>query len=344
MEKIKILLVGFGNIGRSVITAASRFPDLEIIGVVTRRPDKVREELNKLFTTGDSLLISVYDLKDSESYLNCGANVAIMCGGSKTDLPKQTPYFAQYFNLVDSFDIHDHIGPYIDEEGQPRIGHFQEVNIAAYHAGTTAIVGVGWDPGTFSLMRVLLSAGLGIDKAYAFYGLTEKGGLSMGHSNAVKGIPGVVDARQYTHANMETIQKLCDNPDFHPSTREMHWRECRVVIAPDADQEKIKQAIISMPAYFAPYDTTVKFVSQADLDQEKDNLSHDGLVIATGVAGYMEFKNVWISNPLGTAGFLLAYARAAYWANQDGSYGAFTTMDIPVGNLLPDFGKRLNFF
>ncbi len=332
--KTRVLLVGFGNIGRSTLKMLPQYPDLELVGIITRRPGEVAGEVEG---------VNVYPLDKPESYVGCRADVAIMCGGSKNDLPKQTPFFAWYFSVVDSFDTHGHIGPFTDEvTGQPMLGHLKTVDIMCRASMHTGHIGIGWDPGSFSLMRAFFGASLGDCKVHAFYGLGERGGLSMGHTNAIKGISGVVDARQYTHAKPSAIELIRQGGNPELSDRDKHWRECKVVIADGVDEKAIEEAIVSMPLYFAPYDTTVKFVSQAELDQEKDDQSHDGLVIAVGSAGYMEFRNVWKSNPMGTAGFLLAYARATHRANLAGHYGCFTILDTPIAELLLDQGKRVS--
>jgi diaminopimelate dehydrogenase len=206
------------------------------------------------------------------------------------------------------------------ETGQPMLGHLETVDIICRQSKHTGHIGIGWDPGTFSLMRALFGAGMAGYKVNAFYGLTPKGGLSMGHTNAIKGIPGVIDARQYTHAKLEAIDRIRNGENPELIDLDKHWRECKVV-ANEVDQQRIRETILKMPIYFEPYYTKVTFVSQAELDLEKGDLSHDGLVIISGPMGYMEFKNVWKSNPTGTAGFLLAYARATHRANQAGRCG-----------------------
>lgn len=333
-KKTKVLLVGFGNIGRSVLQILPQYPDIELVGIVTRRAKEVEKE---------KLGVFVYSLNDPQSYVSQGADVAIMCGGSRYDLPQQTPFFANYFNVVDSFDTHGHIGPYVEEDtGQPMLGHFATVDLVCRATEHTAHIAIGWDPGSFSMMRGLFTASLGGAKVYAFYGLSEKGGLSMGHTNAIKGIPGVADALQYTHAIPEAIERIRrgENPEL--SDRDKHWRECLVVTLPGASEDAIGKAIVKMPVYFEPYNTLVKFIAQADLDIRKTGQAHDGLMIATGPAGYMEFKNVWKSNPMGTAGFLLAYARATHRANQAGIFGCLTALDSPVSYLLFDQEKKIS--
>ena len=330
----KVLLVGMGNIGKCVLEMLPQFPDIQLVGVVTRRPEEVnRSQVN----------VPVYQPGCFGEYLKCGADVAIMCGGSKYDLPKQTPFFAHYFNVVDSFDTHGHIGPYKEEEtAQPMLGHLEMVNVVCRATCHTGHIGIGWDPGSFSKMRAIFKSCLGENCiVHAFYGLTEKGGLSMGHTNALKGIPGVEDARQYTHANLDAIEKARRGTKFGLSDYEKHWRECKVVAAKCYDLKAIKDKIVSMPIYFAPFNTVVNFVTQAELDLEKADLSHDGLVVGCSNAGYMEFKNVWKSNPLGTAGFMLAYARATHRANQAGRFGCFTILDTADSELLLNPEERV---
>jgi len=332
-KRTKVLVVGFGNVAQGVLKMTSFFPDIEIVGIVTRRVASVGKEIY-----GGP----IFDLLKPETYLNCGADVAIMCGGSKEDLPKQTPFFARYFNVVDSFDTHRHIGPYIEEKtGQPMLGHLETLDIICRESQHTGHIGIGWDPGTFSLMRALFSASMPGSRVYAFYGLTPKGGLSMGHTNAIKGIPGVIDARQYTHAKLEAIERIRNGENPVLADRDMHWRECKVV-APESEQERIREVIVGMPNYFVPYDTEVVFVHQAELDREKPDLSHDGLVVAYHpLMGYMEFKNVWQSNPVSTASFLLLYARATHRINEAGKYGCLTMLNTPVAGLLADISEAV---
>jgi diaminopimelate dehydrogenase len=313
---------------------------MEVVGIVTRRPKNVLEEISLSRFRNTSL----YSLDKPETYIHCGADVAVMCGGSLKDLPVQTPFFAQYFCVVDSFDTHAHIGPYIEEgTGQPMIGHLQMVNLVCLANKKTGQISEGWDPGSDSMMRAFFSACLPGHKVHAFFGRSEKGGLSMGHTNAIKRLPGVIDARQYTHARMKAIEKVRKGEGDDLTDGDKHWRECKVVLAEGASPTEVMRAIVEMPIYFAPYETIVKFVTQEELDREKSDQSHDGLVIATGPAGSMEFRSNWNSNPLGTAGILLAYARATHRANQAGRYGCFTALDFPVVDLLPNPEERVSF-
>jgi diaminopimelate dehydrogenase len=340
MGKTRVLLVGWGKIGESVFKMLPQYPDLELVGIVSRRPENVLEEAD--FSAFKDM--PIYSLNQPETYMNCGADVAIMCGGSKNDLPKQTPFFAQKFCVVDSFDTHGHIGPYIEEgTGQPMMGHLKTVDMACLASGKAGYIGIGWDPGSFSMMRAFFSATLPGHKVHAFYGLGKKGGVSRGHTNAITGLLGVADALQYTHARQDAIEKVRQGKGETLTDRDKHSRECLVVLAEGADETAVRKAIVEMPVYFAPYDTTVEFVTQDELNSRKGDLSHDGLVIATGPAGTLEFKNVWNENPRGTAGYLLAYARAAHRDCQAGKPGCRTVLDTPIADLLLNPEERVAF-
>lgn len=342
-SKTKVLIVGYGNLGQSVRAAMSRYPDLECVGIVTRDSDRVKKTVDAgpIFRSGGLPVSPVFSLyHKEEGWLKLKADVAILCGGSKEDLPFQGPYLASLMNTVDSCDTHDHMGEHVDEiTKQPMLGYLRTMDIMAKQTKHTSHVGIGWDPGTFSLMRAYFTAVLGGAKAYAFYGLTEKGGLSLGHSNAIRdNVPGVLDARSYTHARPEAIKLARAGKGLTFLPREMHRRENFVVAEEGADQAAIREAIVSMPNYFAPYDTNVIFISQEQMDHDhpKDQMPHDGLVIAVGEAGVMEFKNTWKSNPDGTAGILLAYVRATIRLNRQGVFGAFSALDTPVKELLEE--------
>lgn len=349
-SKIKVLIVGYGNLGRSVHAAMSRYPDLELVGIVTRDPDRVRKTVDTapIFRSGGFLVSPVFSLyHKGEDWLNAEADVAILCGGSKEDLPFQGPYLVSRMNTVDSLDTHDHVNEHVDEvTNQPMLGHLRMMDIVAKQTKHTAHVCIGWDPGTFSLMRAYFTAVLGGAEAYAFYGLSEKGGLSMGHSNAIRdNVHEVVDARSYTHAKPEAIELARAGRGLTLLPREMHRRENFVVAEKGADLLVISQRIKDMPNYFAPYETTVTFISQEQMDHDhpKDQMPHDGLVIAVGKAGVMEFKNTWKSNPAGTAGILLAYARATVRLNRQGVFGAFSALDTPVKELLEEGVNPVKF-
>lgn len=327
MDKIRMAIVGFGNIGRGVKKSIERneelYGDVTLAGIITRRPEQVSEEVS------DVQVVKHYEGRVLEP------DVAILCGGSANDLPKQGPYFAGVFNTVDSFDNHKKIPGYSDK-----------VDEVAKHTGHVSIFSTGWDPGTFSLERLLADAFIPGVKAYGFYGLTEKGGLSMGHSDAIRGIEGVKDARQYTHAKPEAIERVRsgENPDLKPG--DMHWRDCYVVAEEGADLDRIEHDIKTMPDYFKQYKTEVHFVTQEELDKNHSGMPHDGVVIASGITGdgnkaLIEYKNQWDSNPEATANIMVASARAAYRMKKDGKSGAFTLLDIPPAYLSPHSREEL---
>ena len=325
--KIKVAVVGFGNIGRAVIAALPKQPDMELMAVLTRRPREVHAQASNL------PIFSIGQAND----LPIQPDVAILCGGSKADLfdGGQGGQFINICHTVDSFDTHARIAEYA-----------AEMNQAARVAGHVAIFSTGWDPGTFSLARVFANAFLPGVRAYAFYGLTERGGLSMGHSDAIRTIPGVADARQYTHAIPEAIKwvRSGKNPDLKPG--DMHWRECVVVLKSGTDPTAVREQIVGMPHYFAPYRTEVRFVSQQELNRHYYSMPHDGVVIAVGETApghqaIIEYKNVWDSNPEGTAGIMLAFARAAVRLGKEKRSGAFTPLDIPPAYLSPHSQEEL---
>jgi diaminopimelate dehydrogenase len=307
LEKIKIGIVGYGNIGRGVEKAVGRNQDCTLEGIITRRPEAVKEEVSGIKVIG------------FEEYLDI--DVAILCGGSAKDLPEQGPEFASKYNTVDSFDNHGKIPEY-----------FAKMDEIAKESGNVAVISAGWDPGTFSMERVLADAFLPGANPSGFYGLSETGGLSMGHSDALRKVEGVKDARQYTHAVPEAIESAKRGEKVE--TGDMHWRECIVVVEDGADKERIEEDIKTMPNYFAPYKTTVRFVTQQELEEIHSGMPHDGIVIATtlignDIRGTIEYRNQWDSNPNGTASILVAHARAAARLKREGKSGAFTILDIP---------------
>ena len=312
MSAIRIVVAGYG---RGVLAALKNNPDMGAVGIVSRSPERVKKSFDEL---------PVLPLNDIENWVReLRPDVAILCGGSKDDLPVQGPEICKYVNTVDSFDNHSRIPDY-----------FNTMNAAASASGKTAVISTGWDPGIFSLERTLGSAFLPGSRAYGFYGLGEKGGLSMGHSDALRTIPGVKDARQYTHAIPEAIERIRrgENPEFTPG--DMHTRECFVVLEDGADEKKITAQIKSMPGYFAPYKTTVKFISQEELDANHKGFPHDGLVIAAAQTGNgnqasVEYRCTWGSNPEATGNVMVAHARAAARLAAEQRSGAFTILDIP---------------
>jgi diaminopimelate dehydrogenase len=323
-KKIKIAIVGYGNVGRGVNLAIQNNKDMELVMVLSRNPDRVKKELKN---------IPVYDIDDHKKLKK--ADLAILCGGSKEDLPKQGPEFIKIISTVDSFDNHSKIPEY-----------FEKMNKLAKKSENVSIISSGWDPGTFSIERVLGHSFIPGAKTYGFYGLGEKGGLSMGHSDALRTIEGIKDARQYTHAKLEAIELIRSGKNPSLTSREMHWRECFVVLENGADKDQITKIIISMPGYFEPYDTKVNFVSQEELDSKFKGFPHDGLVIGAGTTGkdnkaLIEYKNQWSSNPEATGNILAATARACYKLKKEKRTGAFTLLDIPPAYLSPLSGEEL---
>ncbi|MBE6389094.1 MAG: diaminopimelate dehydrogenase [Lentisphaerae bacterium] len=315
MTKIRVAVVGYGNVGRGVLAALKNNPDMEAVGVISRNPERVRKTFSGL---------PVMALADTDAWLEAlRPDVAILCGGSKDDLPQQGPALCAKVNTVDSFDNHSRIPEY-----------FKAMDAAASASGHVAVISTGWDPGIFSMERVVANAFIPGSRAYGFYGLGEAGGLSMGHSDALRTIPGVKDARQYTHAVSSAIEKVRagENPEF--SAGDMHTRECFVVLEDGADPEAVAQTIRTMPGYFAPYQTEIHFVTQEFLNEKCAGFPHDGLVVAAGVTGKgnparIEYRCQWASNPEATANVLVAHARAVYRLAGEGKAGAFTILDIP---------------
>lgn len=311
MTKMKIAIAGYGNLGRGVELAVAANPDQELVAVFTRRdPSSVR-----ILTAG----VPVCAMDDIESWKG-KVDVLIICGGSATDLPKQTPALAASFNVIDSFDTHANIPV-----------HFDNVDAAARKAGTVGIISVGWDPGMFSLNRLYANCILPEGKDYTFWGR----GVSQGHSDAIRRVKGVLDARQYTVPVQEAMDAARSgaNPDL--TTRQKHTRECWVVAAEGADKAAIEQEIKNMPNYFSDYDTTVNFISQEELDRDHKGIPHGGFVIRSGSTGVngetkhvIEYSLKLDSNPEFTASVLAAYARAAYRLAQKGDFGAKTVFDI----------------
>ena len=323
--KIRIGIVGYGNLGRGVEYAIRQNEDMELAAVFTRRdPDEVRVK-----TSGSVQVYSMDRLMDMKEDID----VLVLCGGSATDLPRQTAEYAEHFNVVDSFDTHARIPE-----------HFDRVNAVAERGGRTAIISVGWDPGMFSLNRLYASAILRQGSDYTFWGK----GVSQGHSDAVRRIPGVRDAKQYTipvEAALEAVRN-CENPVL--STREKHLRDCYVVAEEGADLQKIENEIKSMPNYFADYDTTVHFITQEELEREHSGIPHGGFVLRTGKTGMNEEHNHVIeyslkldSNPEFTACVLAAYARAACRMNRRGIKGCKTVFDVAPVDLNPLSAEEL---
>lgn len=328
--KTKIAIIGFGNVARGVVASLGHNPDLELAAIFSRSPERVKNQIKS--SEQDSSMatlkdIPIYSISDTDALQNC--DVAILCGGSKNDLPEQGPHFAQFISTVDSFDNHSKVPEY-----------FAQMDNVAKKSGKVSIISAGWDPGTFSLERLMGTVIIPNARTYGFYGLGEKGGLSMGHSDAIRTIEGVQDARQYTHAKLETIERIRsgENPSLTP--RDMHWRECFVVVKKEADKTFIEDSIKKMPGYFEPYDTIVHFVGEQELVQNHAGFPHDGLVLGSGTIGdntraLIEYQNVWESNPTATAHILVAHARAAARLQREGNSGAYTILDIAPAYLSP---------
>jgi len=315
---IKLAIVGYGNLGKGVEAAVLQNPDMELTAVFTRRdPETVH-----LQTTGIPVLpVAQLDAMAKD------LDVLILCGGSATDLPEMTPKFSRDFNVIDSFDTHQNIP-----------AHFAAVDAAAKETGHIAFISVGWDPGLFSLNRLYASAILPQGKDYTFWGK----GVSQGHSDAVRRIPGVLDCRQYTIPVPEALDQVRKGVDPVLTTRQKHTRYCYVAAAEDADKAAIEQAIKTMPNYFADYDTTVEFISMEEMERSHSGLPHGGSVIRSGRTGWdgeshqtIEYKLTLDSNPQFTSSVLVAMARAAVRMRSRGITGCQTIFDAAPADLSP---------
>lgn len=319
---IKIGIFGYGNLGRGIESAIKMNEDLELIAVFTRRNPqslKINTE-NAAVCSADNIL----EYKDK-------IDVLILCGGSATDLPVQTPEFAKHFNVVDSFDTHAKI---------PQ--HFENVDKSAKEAGKIAIISAGWDPGMFSINRIYSEAVLPEGSTYTFWGK----GVSQGHSDAIRRIDGVLDARQYTIPIDKALDAVRSGTNPTLSTREKHLRECFVVAKDGADKAKIENEIKTMPNYFADYDTIVHFISKKELERDHSGIPHGGFVIRSGKTSdglnhIIEYSLKLDSNPEFTASVIAAYARAAYKMNREGMKGCKTVFDIPPSYLSPKSAEEL---
>lgn len=324
MSKIRIGIVGYGNLGRGTELAVRQNPDMELTCVFTRRdPSSL-----KILTEG----VPVYSLKDIADHKN-DADVLILCGGSATDLPVQGPELAEMFCTIDSFDTHAKIPEY-----------FASVDAAAKKGGNVSIISVGWDPGMFSVARLYGSCILPEGKDYTFWGK----GVSQGHSDAVRRVDGVADARQYTIPVDAAVEAVRSGSDPELTTRQKHTRECFVVAKEGADKAKIEAEIKNMPNYFADYDTTVHFISQEELDRDHSGIPHGGFVIRSGSTGVngetkhiVEYSLRLGSNPEFTSSILVAYVRAAYRLHKEGQSGAKSVFDIAPAYLSPKSGDEL---
>ncbi len=321
---IKVGIVGYGNLGRGVEAAINQNPDMELIAVFTRRaPDvlKINDQRAK-----------VLHLDMAVKFVN-DIDVMILCGGSATDLPVQGPYFASLFNTVDSYDTHAKIPDY-----------YAAVNESAVANGKTAAISIGWDPGLFSMNRVLAEAVLPRGKEYTFWGR----GVSQGHGDAIRRLAGVKNAVQYTVPVETSLEKVRNGEIPDLSTREKHVRECFVVPETGTDQEKISHTIKSMPNYFDQYETSVTFITEEEFTKNHTRMPHGGFVIRSGQTGtdaaqkqIIEFSLKLESNPEFTASVLVAYARAVHRLNSAGQNGAKTVFDIPLAYLSGRTGEEL---
>ncbi len=315
---IKIGIVGYGNLARGVECSIRQNPDMELVAVFTRRdPASVQIKTPN---------VPVLPLDDAAGWKD-RIDVMILCGGSAKDLPGMTPALVDSFNVIDSFDTHANI---------PQ--HFANVDAAAKQSGNIAFISLGWDPGLFSVNRLYASAILPQGKDYTFWGK----GVSQGHSDAVRRIPGVIDCRQYTIPVPEALDRVRrgENPEL--TTREKHTRYCYVVAEEGADKAAIESAIKTMPNYFADYDTTVEFITQEQMKRDHAGLPHGGSVIRSGVTGWdseshqtIEYKLTLDSNPQFTASVLVACARAAMRMKNRGNIGCYTIFDVAPADLSP---------
>ena len=321
---IKIGILGYGNLGRGVECAVKQNDDMELVAVFTRRnPEDVK------ILTETATVCNVADVEDWKDKID----VMIICGGSATDLPKQTPVYAKMFNVIDSFDTHARIPE-----------HFANVDAAAKEGGHVGIISVGWDPGMFSLNRLYANAILPDGNDYTFWGK----GVSQGHSDAIRRVEGVKDGKQYTipvEAALKTVRNG-ENPEL--TTRQKHTRECFVVLEEGADAAKVEEEIKTMPNYFSDYDTTVHFISEEELKANHSGIPHGGFVLRSGKTGWdgenkhlIEYSLKLDSNPEFTSSVLIAYARAAYRLASEGQIGCKTVFDIAPAYLSAKSGEEL---
>ena len=321
-NRIRVAIAGYGNLGRGVESALTQNPDMRLVGVFSRRdPASV--------TLLDSS-VPVYAMDTIEQYQDA-VDVMILCGGSKTDLPEQGPYLAKFFNTVDSFDTHAKVPEY-----------YAALDQSARDAGRVALLSVGWDPGLFSLNRLYGESILPEGETYTFWGK----GLSQGHSDAVRRVPGVKSGVQYTLPSEEAIARVRSGEQPELTTREKHKRECYVVLDDGAEADVVRESITTMPDYFADFDTTVNFIDQATFEKEHTSMPHGGFVIRSGKTGAestqtIEYSLALGSNPEFTSSVLVAYARAVYRLARVNDIGAKTVFDIAPGLLSPKSPAQL---
>ena len=321
---IRIGILGYGNLGRGVECAIKQNKDMELVAVFTRRDPSNVEILTKS--------ASICHIDDAKNWKD-KIDVMILCGGSATDLPEQTPEFAKMFNVIDSFDTHARIPE-----------HYANVDAAAKEAGKIGIISVGWDPGMFSLNRMYANAILPQGKDYTFWGK----GVSQGHSDAIRRVEGVKDGKQYTIPVEEALEAVRSGKNPELTTREKHIRECFVVLEDGADAAKVEEEIKTMPNYFADYDTIVHFISEEELKKNHSGIPHGGFVIRSGNTGWneehthiIEYSLKLDSNPEFTSSVIVAYARAAYRLAKEGQSGCKTVFDIAPAYLSAQSGEEL---
>ena len=321
---IKIGILGYGNLGRGVECAVKQNDDMELVAVFTRRnPEDVK------ILTETATVCNVADVEDWKDKID----VMIICGGSATDLPKQTPVYAKMFNVIDSFDTHARIPE-----------HFANVDAAAKEGGHVGIISVGWDPGMFSLNRLYANAILPDGNDYTFWGK----GVSQGHSDAIRRVEGVKDGKQYTIPVEAALTAVRNGENPELTTRQKHTRECFVVLEEGADAAKVEEEIKTMPNYFSDYDTTVHFISEEELKANHSGIPHGGFVLRSGKTGWdgenkhlIEYSLKLDSNPEFTSSVLIAYARAAYRLASEGQIGCKTVFDIAPAYLSAKSGEEL---
>ena len=319
---IKIGILGYGNLGRGVECAVKQNDDMELVAVFTRRnPEDVK------ILTETATVCNVADVEDWKDKID----VMIICGGSATDLPKQTPVYAKMFNVIDSFDTHARIPE-----------HFANVDAAAKEGGHVGIISVGWDPGMFSLNRMYANAILTNGRDYTFWGK----GVSQGHSDAIRRVEGVKDGKQYTIPVEAALKAVRNGENPELTTRQKHTRECFVVLEEGADAAKVEEEIKTMPNYFSDYDTTVHFISEEELKANHSGIPHGGFVLRSGKTGWdgkhlIEYSLKLDSNPEFTSSVLIAYARAAYRLASEGQIGCKTVFDIAPAYLSAKSGEEL---
>ena len=321
---IKIGILGYGNLGRGVECAVKQNDDMELVAVFTRRnPEDVK------ILTETATVCNVADVEDWKDKID----VMIICGGSATDLPKQTPVYAKMFNVIDSFDTHAKIPE-----------HFANVDAAAKEGGHVGIISVGWDPGMFSLNRLYANAILPDGNDYTFWGK----GVSQGHSDAIRRVEGVKDGKQYTIPVEAALKAVRNGENPELTTRQKHTRECFVVLEEGADAAKVEEEIKTMPNYFSDYDTTVHFISEEELKANHSGIPHGGFVLRSGKTGWdgenkhlIEYSLKLDSNPEFTSSVLIAYARAAYRLASEGQIGCKTVFDIAPSYLSAKSGEEL---